>query len=48
MKFILNYRGGYYGNGYPSNDDMLELEREMWSLGTGEPMENKDGGKHSR
>ncbi len=36
----------YYGNGYSPIEDLSQIEQEMWSLGTGEIIE--DVAKHMR
>lgn len=39
-------RRAYYGNGYSPIEEMAEIEQEMWSLGTGEIIEDTE--KHTR
>lgn len=35
-------RRAYYGNGYSSLKEMKKIEQEMWSLGTGEIIEDAE------
>ena len=42
MYFDMQRRASY-GNGYPLMEEMSEIEQNMWSLGTGEPVEKGKG-----